>query len=248
MTAILAGGTQVVSDLERRARPQVDAVIDIGRLGLSGVRASGVLLRAGATTTLTDLIENETAAALAGGLLVHAARGEGPPNLRNAMTLGGIVAGAQTDSEVYAALLALGASVIVTGRDAPVLLADFAAGAGLITEILIPLDDLRAGCAPRTHAVRPADCGGGGSGRRGPHARGALRRGRSPHPRRRALHPVLRLQGQRRLPASHGRRAQGARPGRNDTLAGGLVCWWTGGLGTADLGTRKNTDLNSNDS
>lgn len=154
---ILAGGTQVVPDLERRARPQVDAVIDIGRLGLGAVRAGGELLRAGATATLTDLIENETAAALAGGLLVRAARGEGPPNLRNAMTVGGVVAGAQTDSELYAALLALGASVIVTGRDAPVLLADFAGSEGLITEILIPLDDLRSGLArvARTPSDRP---------------------------------------------------------------------------------------------
>ena len=154
---ILAGGTQVVADLERRVRPQVGTVIDIGRLGMSGIRTGGVLLRAGATVTLTDLIENETAAALAGGLLVRTARGEGPPNLRNAMTLGGIVAGAQTDSEVYAALLALGASVIVTSSDAPVLLADFAGSEGLIVEILIPLDDLHGGLArvARTPSDRP---------------------------------------------------------------------------------------------
>jgi CO/xanthine dehydrogenase FAD-binding subunit len=154
---ILAGGTQVVADWERRTRPAIEAVIDIGRLGLGDVRTGGELLRAGATATLTDLIENETAAALAGGLLVRAARGEGPPNLRNAMTLGGVVAGAQTDSEVYAALLALGASVLVTRHDAPVPLAGFTAGARIITEVLIPLDDLRGGLArvARTPTDRP---------------------------------------------------------------------------------------------
>ncbi len=67
----------------------------------------------GAMCTLAALTEHAEAAALAGGLLLRAVRGEGPVNLRNAATVGGAVACAEYDSEFYAALLALGASVTV---------------------------------------------------------------------------------------------------------------------------------------
>lgn len=155
--ALLAGGTQVVADLERRLLPEVEAVIDIGRLGLGDLDSDGAALRAGAAVTLTDLTTHAAGASLANGLLARAARGEGPVNWRNAMTLGGIVAGAQTDSEVYAALLALGASVITATSTGPVPLESFETGGALITSVLIPLAGVRGGHArvARTPSDRP---------------------------------------------------------------------------------------------
>ena len=63
--------------------------------------------------TLSGVTAHPTLRELADGLLVRAARGEGPVNLRNAATVGGVVACAEYDSEFYAALLALDASVTV---------------------------------------------------------------------------------------------------------------------------------------
>lgn len=154
---ILAGGTQLLPDLAQRTDPEVDVVVDIGRLGLASVRAATGVLRIGACATLTDLLRNETAFALADGLLVKAAHGEGPVNLRNALTLGGLVARADTDSEVFGALLALGATVTTTAGDAPQPLAALSRIEGIITEVQIPLVGQQGALArvARTPADRP---------------------------------------------------------------------------------------------
>ena len=157
---ILAGGTQLIPDLAPRTDRMVDAVVDISRLGLNSVRAAAGVLRIGGCATLTDLLQHETAAGLADGLLVKAAQGEGPVNLRNAMTVGGVIAGADTDSELYAALLALGATVTTTAADGPQPLATLAASSaleGIISEVQIMLDGQRGALArvARTPADRP---------------------------------------------------------------------------------------------
>jgi aerobic carbon-monoxide dehydrogenase medium subunit len=118
-------------------------------------------------TTLTDLFEHETAGALADGILRRTAQYEGPINLRNAATLGGLVADAVMDSELYAALLALDASIVTSdgesesittlaSRTRP-LLAGEAGRGSLITEIRIPLTELTSGHAriARTPMDRP---------------------------------------------------------------------------------------------
>ena len=114
----------------------------------------------GATATLTDVLANETIGALADGLLRKAARNEGPVNFRNAATVGGIVAGAATDSEFYAALLALGATVSTTAAAQPEALhavGQKGAIAGIITAIHVPLENAHGGLArvARTPADRP---------------------------------------------------------------------------------------------
>lgn len=154
---ILAGGTQVIADLSLRSKPDIESLIDISRLGLNWVRATTDQLRIGGAATLTDLLENLTTAALADGLLAAASQGEGPVNLRNAMTVGGTIAGAATDSELYAALLALGAMVVTTSDEAPVPLASLVAVRGIITEVIIPLSNQRGAHArvARTPADRP---------------------------------------------------------------------------------------------
>ena len=113
----LAGGTHLVAALETRQLRTVDGVVDLAGLGLAYIQRDGSSLSVGAMTTLTDLIEHPLCAALAGGILPDTARFEGPLNLRNAATVGGLVALAEPDSELYAALLALNASVVAVDRE-----------------------------------------------------------------------------------------------------------------------------------
>jgi len=155
--APLAGGAELVGQLETRATPAIQGVVDLRDLGLDGIDADGDALRLGATATLTDVMEHEVAGAMAGGILSRAARGEGPVNLRNAATVGGVVAGAAPDSEFYAALLALSATVTIRGRagESTALLADLGEIDGLVTAVSIPLMDGRSGLA--RIAITPSD-------------------------------------------------------------------------------------------
>ena len=153
----LAGGTLLVAVLETRQRRDVDGVVDLSGLGLTNIQRDGSSLSVGSMTTLTDLIEHPLCAALAGGILPDTARFEGPLNLRNAATVGGLVALAEPDSELYAALLALNASVVAVDREGveSVWQLDefstsqprFARPPMLITEIRLPLGQAANGHA-----------------------------------------------------------------------------------------------------
>lgn len=161
--APLAGGSQLIAELEARTRRDLDGVVDLSRAGLNRIdlvtETGRGHLRVGATVTLSQLVEHEVAAALADGILHRAARGEGSLNLRNAATVGGVVAAAEPDSELYAALLALDAAVVLSdGTEEQMLrLEDLASVNGLITAVLIPTAAARGGLArvARTPADRP---------------------------------------------------------------------------------------------
>ena len=99
----LAGGAHLVGVLETRERRDIEGVVDLAGLGLSFIEQDGAYLHVGAMTTITDLIEHPLSAELAGGILPDTARYEGPLNLRNAATLGGLVALAEPDSGQAAA-------------------------------------------------------------------------------------------------------------------------------------------------
>ena len=153
----LAGGTLLVAALETRQRRDVDGVVDLSGLGQTNIQRDGSSLSVGSMTTLTDLIEHPLCTALAGGILPDTARFEGPLNLRNAATVGGLVALAEPDSELYAALLALNASVVAVDREGveAVWQLDefstsqprFARPPMLITEIRLPLGQAANGHA-----------------------------------------------------------------------------------------------------
>lgn len=155
----LAGGTKLVGLLETRAAPDVDGVVDLRGAGLDYVYRSGDALHVGAMCTLSALVEHSEAAALADGLLLRAARGEGPVNLRNVATVGGVVACAEVDSEFYAALLALGATITVRGEDGEraTPLAELDRVRGLVVEVQISPAAVRGGAAriARTPSDRP---------------------------------------------------------------------------------------------
>ncbi len=147
----LAGGSQLVGALETRTLKAVDGVVDLAGLGLHRIFATIALLRIGATATLSDVSSHSVAGALAGGILRRTAACEGPVNLRNAATVGGLIACAEMDSEFYAALLALNASVIVSdGRhETSIPLPVFALPSShhLIIAVTLPIRTLRAGHA-----------------------------------------------------------------------------------------------------
>ena len=198
----LAGGSQLVGALETRTVKDVDGVVDLAGLGLHRIEATGDLLRIGATATLSDVCSHQVAGEVAGGILRCTARFEGPVNLRNAATVGGVVVSAEMDSEFYASLLALGASVIVSDGE---------------RETITPLDTFSIPSPPasdhrhhpphslpalrprprRPHPVGSLYCGrGGGRGRRRGAGR-AVRRGEASTAGGRHAHPARRLEGQR---------------------------------------------------
>ena len=153
----LAGGTHLVGALETRQRRNVDGVVDLAGLNLSFIQHFDSSLRVGAMTTLTELVEHPLCAGLAGGILPDTARFEGPQNLCNAATVGGLVALAEPDSELFASLLALNASVVAVDKDGVEshrLLDDFAGspsrlpqGTLLITQVRLPLFQAAGGHA-----------------------------------------------------------------------------------------------------
>ena len=156
----LAGGTLLVGQLETRARTDVDGVVDLQDAGLGTIREADGVLYIGAMCTLSSVTEYPMLHSMADGLLERAARGEGPQNLRNAATVGGVIACAEYDSEFYAALLALDAAVTVRkldGAEQTLPLDDYHASDDLITEIRIPVRKLRGGAAriARTPSDRP---------------------------------------------------------------------------------------------
>ncbi len=153
----LAGGTNLVGTLETRQRRDVDGVVDLADLALSYIQDVDSNLRVGAMTTITDLVEHPLSSRLATGILPNTARFEGPQNLRNAATVGGLVALAEPDSELFAALLALNATVVAVDKDGvkslcqlddfPISQSRLAGGPLLITEIQLPLGQTAAGHA-----------------------------------------------------------------------------------------------------
>ena len=161
--APLAGGSKLIADLETRSRRDLDGLVDLGRAGLDRIdivnQDEREYVRAGATATLSQVTEHEVAGTLAGGLLRRAAGCEGPVNLRNAATIGGVVASGELDSEFYAALLALDAGVVLHDgtQEHTVRLEDLQSMVGLITALLISTASARAGLArvARTPADRP---------------------------------------------------------------------------------------------
>jgi carbon-monoxide dehydrogenase medium subunit len=125
-----------------------EVLVDIGRLPeLSYVREENGHIAVGALTTHHDVANS----GLLGSelpLLTHAAGQVGDPQIRHRGTIGGSVAHADPSADVPAALLALGASYVVTGPNGPRTIAagDFATGFletvlepdEMLTEIQVP--------------------------------------------------------------------------------------------------------------
>ena len=113
---LLAGGHSLLPMMKLRlATPSV--LIDIGRLAeLTGIRAEGDELVIGAATPHAVLASSELVRADA-PLLAHSAAQVGDPQIRHRGTIGGSLAHADPAADLPMALLALGGSVDLLGRD-----------------------------------------------------------------------------------------------------------------------------------
>ncbi|HTU76660.1 MAG TPA: xanthine dehydrogenase family protein subunit M [Trebonia sp.] len=111
---LLAGGHSLLPMMKiRLAQPAV--LIDITRLtGLSGIQIDGDEIVIGATTRHADLASSQILRADA-PVLAHAAAQVGDPQIRHRGTIGGSVAHADPSADLPVTLLALGATVEVTG-------------------------------------------------------------------------------------------------------------------------------------
>lgn len=96
-TAVLAGGTM----LNRRPTEYPREVVDLQALGLDQISATDALATFGAMVRLQDLVDSPATPAL----VRNAAQREGPNTLRNAATLGGVIACRDWQSELLASLL-----------------------------------------------------------------------------------------------------------------------------------------------
>lgn len=142
-TVALAGGTALVGS----GRRDVESVVDLCNLSLSFVRVQGATLYIGATTKLQQLVDTPDLHTFASGILAETAQMSAGRNLRNAATVGGVLASASGDHPLLTALLAVDARLDVyapESRQIPLvsflayrdrLLADGA----LITWISLPL-------------------------------------------------------------------------------------------------------------
>lgn len=107
----IAGGTDLLVEKD----PEIDIVIDVADLGLDYVKTDSQGIKIGAATTFTML---ETSPALSKGpynILAQAAHVVGTPQIRNVATLGGNLCSAVPSADSPPALLALAATVRITG-------------------------------------------------------------------------------------------------------------------------------------
>ncbi len=112
---LLAGGHSLLPMMKvRLAQPAM--LIDIARLGeLSGIRPDGDQIVIGATTRHADLASSEILKAEA-PILSYAAAQVGDPQIRHRGTIGGSVAHADPSADLPTTLLALGATIEITGK------------------------------------------------------------------------------------------------------------------------------------
>lgn len=154
-TVPIGGGGSLVADAPR----EVQAVVDLSRLGLSFVEAGEDGLSLGATTTLQTLLDDPHIKAYAGGMLFKALRDTAGRNVRESATLAGSIVAARSNSPLVTALLALDAHLTTHARreqTAP--LAEWMPSPGaLITRLNLPALPAEAHTAYEKVARTPAD-------------------------------------------------------------------------------------------
>jgi CO/xanthine dehydrogenase FAD-binding subunit len=147
-TTLLAGGTQLIANLTE----PVD-VIDLQTVGLNQIECGADTITIGAMVCLQAMVDHEDMPELVRQMALR----EGPNTFRNMGTVGGVVATADPESELYAALLVHEAVVTVQSGagEARAPLAAFAVGQKqLITAVTIQ----RHGQAASDRVARtPAD-------------------------------------------------------------------------------------------
>jgi len=146
---LMAGGHSLIPLMRfRLVTPGV--VVDVGNIGgdLRGIRVDGDTVRLGALTRHTEL-EHSADLTAACPLLAHVASQVGDPSVRHRGTLGGSLAHADPASDLPAAVLALGGTLVARGPggEREIAAADFFTGFlesvlapdEMLTEIRVPV-------------------------------------------------------------------------------------------------------------
>lgn len=111
--AVVAGGTVLTATRP----PEVHTLVDIGRLGLSGVATSSDGIRIGACTTLQEMVQPTPLGGYLQGIIPEASFTTASRILRNAATLGGNLVTLQPACHLVTALLVVDALVIIAGPE-----------------------------------------------------------------------------------------------------------------------------------
>jgi carbon-monoxide dehydrogenase medium subunit len=108
---VMAGGTDLLIEIERGVRSGIETIIDISRAaGLADIAIDGGYLRLGALVTHNDVVGSELIRSRALPL-VQASWEVGAPQIRNRATIAGNVITASPANDTIAPLLALDAEV-----------------------------------------------------------------------------------------------------------------------------------------
>lgn len=133
---ILAGGTDLMVQIEQGRRSYGSALVNIRRIGeMHGISVDGDEVRLGALTTVTDILRDGQLAELA-PILPQAADKFASDQLRNMATIAGNICNASPAGDMIIPLLVLGARLVLASwRDGAVAarevdLADFITGPG----------------------------------------------------------------------------------------------------------------------
>jgi len=146
---LLAGGTDLLVSMKRRAvTPRY--IVGLRRIpDLHGIRSEKDMLRIGALTTLNELQESRVVRA-SSYCLYEATLDFATPQVCNAATIGGNVCRSSPSADTACPLLVMDASVTAVGPDGPrtILLSEFFTGPGtnaldneVLTEIVVPIPE-----------------------------------------------------------------------------------------------------------
>jgi len=114
---VIAGGTDLLLDLEQGRHPPVHTLIDVTRIPeMRVIREDGETIYIGAAITHTE-IDSNALLQRAATCLTEAAALIGGPQVRNVATIGGNVGHALPAADGTIALIALGAEALVAGPD-----------------------------------------------------------------------------------------------------------------------------------
>lgn len=158
-TAVLAGGVGLVG----AGDPEIEALVDLDGVGLDFIEIQNAILHLGAMVRLQKLVD-ETGD-FVDGLLVETARRMAGWHIRNAATLGGMIAGGDVHAPLSVALAALSARVKIYGESGEMPLwselSTIARLTGmqgrLITALTINLPSGKIGASYQQVARTPAD-------------------------------------------------------------------------------------------